>query len=95
MKRTLTICLIVAGILAVVLTVLVSLGSMRHEKIRQQPPLTIQELERLVQVVPPSSTKVTTAARSYYLRHDLGFLPDPYSSWHRASFPHQSVAKAP
>ena len=47
MKKTAAGCFAVACIIAVVVAILASIGQMRHEKIRQQPPLTLQDLDRL------------------------------------------------
>jgi len=47
MKKAAAGCFAVACIVAVLVAVLASIGQMRQEKIRQQPPLTIQDLDRL------------------------------------------------
>lgn len=57
MKKIAVIGFMVAGLLAALLAVLIPFGSMRHERILHQPPLTLQELDRLVKTVPPSPGK--------------------------------------
>lgn len=47
MKKAAAGCFAVACVLAVLVAFLASVGWMRQEKIRQQPPLTLQDLDRL------------------------------------------------
>lgn len=54
MKKTVVVLIAVAGVFAVLVTILIALGNMRHNRIEQEPPLTLQELDRIVQAAPPS-----------------------------------------
>ncbi|HUW60480.1 MAG TPA: hypothetical protein VMZ06_05695 [Candidatus Bathyarchaeia archaeon] len=69
MKKAAAGCFAVASILAVLLAVLGSIGSMRQEKIRQQPPLTLQELDWLSKAQQNSegpAEGATTSAKASY-----------------------------
>jgi hypothetical protein len=71
MKKVVAACFVVACILVVLLTILGSVGMMRREKIRQQPPLTLQDLDRLPEVQQNSEGLAQGATTSAKTSHEL------------------------
>ncbi len=61
MKKAAVVSLLVAGVLASLLFVLGTVGNMRNEKIRQQPPLTAGELDALAKSIATAETANTDA----------------------------------